>query len=321
MSKIFTAIRKIPGEMSDLVLPMLELDQQNGSPDEDHEAMVRAVVGDEDMAPSIPAPQGTRPEDPAPVVMTDRVRRMHLRLPASAPLLPFDGSNVAAAEQYRIIRTKLLQHESRPRMLLVSSAGPADGKTVTAINIAGALALKSDAKVLLADTDFRRSTIHKQLELPSSPGLLDVLSGAATLESALIRAEQFRNLYVISAGEPRTNPSELLDSPRWTSLCNELRSQFAYVIADSPPVASVADYDLLQAACDGVVLVVRPDHTKRQSFLKLLEIIPKEKLIGVVMNCVEDWFLGRSSGYAPYYGYHEPAEPANGTLAANKRRK
>jgi receptor protein-tyrosine kinase len=185
-------------------------------------------------------------------------------------------------------------------MILISSAGPGDGKSVTAVNVAGALSLKTEANVLLADTDFRRSTIHSQLGLPAAPGLADVLSGGATLEEALIRTKQFPNLYVISAGRHCANPSELLDSTQWSTICNQLRSRFRYVIADSPPVASVADYELLQATCDGVVLVVRPDHTKRQACMKAIEIIPKDKLIGVVMNCVSEWFLARDD-----YSYYD----------------
>src|SRR5262249_37778174 len=82
-----------------------------------------------------------------------------VRVPAAAPVLPFDGSHRRAAEQYRLVRTKIVQHPGQPRMLVVSSPAPGDGKTVTAVNIAGALALKNDANVLLMDGDLRRSTI------------------------------------------------------------------------------------------------------------------------------------------------------------------
>ena len=239
------------------------------------------------------------------------VRRLRIDFADKSPLLPFNSANFVAAEQYRVIRTRLIQHLKQPRLVLISSGGPGDGKSITAINIAGALSLKTDAKVLLVDADFRRPTIHTQLGFPATPGLSDVLSGSAALEEALIRTEQFPNLYVLPAGAPRSNPSELLDSERWRTLCGRLRSTFRYVIADSPPVATVADYELLQASLDGVILVVRPEHTKRQACLGALKIIPKEKLVGVVINCVEDWFLARRQSYAAPY-YYSSATPGNG---------
>jgi protein-tyrosine kinase len=303
MSKIFEALRKGQGEISEALPLVFEEEPQTQTqmaPLNTDESAVLAVLGDpEPDAPVQAAPTANR-SNRAPEVS---IRRLPIHLYGSAPLLPFDNTHFAASEQYRIIRTRLIQHPKQPRMVLISSAGPGDGKSVTAVNVAGALSLKTEANVLLADTDFRRSTIHTQLGLPASPGLADVLSGAATLEEALIRTEQFPNLYVISAGEPCANPSELLDSARWRAICDELLSRFRYVIADSPPVASVADYELLQATCDGVILVARPDHTKRQIFMKALETIPKDKLIGVVMNCVKDWFGGRRDYYMPsYYG-------------------
>lgn len=307
MIKIFEALRKGQGEISKVLPLILEEEQPQTLPptplEEGDASTVRAILGEgEPYAPDVPVFQAP-PEvhkTPAPAL----ARQIPIRLSESSPMLPFDNTHFGAAEQYRIIRTRLIQHPKQPRLVLISSAGPGDGKSTTAVNLAGALSLKTDAKILLADTDFRRSTIHTQLGLPASPGLADVLCGTATLDEALIQLEQFPNLCVISAGEPRANPSELLDSTRWASLCEQLYSRFRYVIADSPPVASVADYELLQAACDGVVLVVRPDHTKRNACLKAISMIPKEKLIGVVMNCVDDWFLGRSDYFNPYtYGY------------------
>ena len=90
-------------------------------------------------------------------------------------MLPFDdGVSSHASEQYRIVRTRIVQHPSRPSLILVSSPDPGDGKTITAINVAGALSLKSEGSVLLIDADFRRPNIHEQLGLPIGPGLADL---------------------------------------------------------------------------------------------------------------------------------------------------
>lgn len=295
MSKIFEMLQKGQGEISESILRSIEGEQpqpeEDSTPDASR-AQVLEVLGD-----SVPPdPFATLPDH----TLQGAIRQLPICISGSTPLLPFDDGEFVAAEQYRIIRTRLIQHPKQPRMILVSSPGPNDGKSVTAVNLAGAMSLKTEANVLLADTEFRRSVIHARLGFPASPGLADVLTGKATLEEALIRTEQFPNLYVIPSGEPLTNPSELLDSTRWARIANQLRNLFHYVVADSPPVASVADYELLQAVFDGVVLVVRPDHTGRQVCLKALELIPKGKLIGVVMNCVPKWLLHRGYHYEPY---------------------
>jgi capsular exopolysaccharide synthesis family protein len=158
--------------------------------------------------------------------------------------------------------------------------------------------------VLLVEGDLRRPALCTQMGMPSMPGLLNVLAGQAALDDVLIQVAQFPNLYVLPAGTSPSNPSELLDSSAWSSLRGTLREKFGYTIIDSPPVAAVADYDLLQVACDGVILVVRPDHTNRHDCRKAIESIPKDKLLGVVMNCVKQWFLVRSHGdYSSYYYY------------------
>src|SRR5581483_150312 len=308
MSNIFEALQKESEQVPQEVLSSL-FDGQ-ARPDSDRSPVIPLQpVSDipvPPVHPVVPPPRLVPPQNltaagTEPELQWARMRSIPITVNGAVPLLPFDDPNSGAAEQYRIIRTRIVQHPRQPGMLLISSAGPADGKSLTAINLAGALSLKSEARVLLMDTDFRRSTIHSQLSLPLSPGLSEVLSGTAALEEAIVRVEQLPNLYVIPAGEPRPNPSELLDSTRWLTICRRLREMFRYVIADSPPVASVADYELLQAASDGIILVARPDHTNRLGFSKALELVPEAKLIGVVMNCVPEWFLGRNYYYAPYY--------------------
>ena len=240
-------------------------------------------------------------EDPPVDRLALNIRSIAVHLSPRSPLLPFDESGSEVAEQYRIARTKIIQHPGSPRVLVVSSAGTGEGKTITAANLASVFALNSDGRVLLVDADLRRSMIHTQFRVSSTPGLAETLQGACHLEDALIQVKQFPSLYVIPAGEPKANPTELLDSCRWVTACDRFRRYFDYVIVDSPPVGAVADYDLIQASCDGVILVARPDQTKRKHFLEVLERIPREKLVGVLMNCVEKWFLWKQPRYRyPY---------------------
>lgn len=227
-------------------------------------------------------------------------RYVQLRLSEFLPIFPFEKGDSSAAEQYRIIRTKILHHAKKPRLIAVSSACSGDGKTVTSINIAGSLALKEDLTVLLVDTDLRRPRVAEALGIAATPGLTDVLSGRISFEDAVVRAEQFPNLFILSAGSRLENPAELLDSERWRALIEELRAQFDNVIFDATPVAAVADYELIQVVCDGIVLVARQDHSDRTSWMKALDTVAKDKFLGVVLNCVEDWWLWKTPTYDYY---------------------
>jgi protein-tyrosine kinase len=297
MSKMLDGVRKAPDAIPDLDLSVLV---GPGGSDPQPEQAIEARTRLEEPEPK-PATRSARAATQTGPGFSGR--KISLRLPQNSPALPFDGQQWLANEQYRILRTKLVQHVKRPKMILISSTGPADGKSITAINLAGAMSLKSEANVLLLDCDFRRSAIHAHLGTPETPGLAEVLAGKCNLEDAIVGAEEMPNLWVLPAGKSEGNPVELLDSSRWIETAAQLRALFKYIIVDSPPIAAVADYDLLQTASDGVVMVVRPDQSNRDLCYKALETVPKDKLIGVVMNCVPKFFAGRQYGYGYGYGY------------------
>jgi capsular exopolysaccharide synthesis family protein len=298
-------LRKSKGEIADAVAPLIEGEVRR-MPE-----MTAAVNSDAAPAPRPGAPTMT-PCTPVDAPSLAQVRTLSLRVPAPSPLLPFDSSQANASEQYRILRTRISHHPGQPSLIVVTSPAPGDGKSVTAINTAAALALKSEGRVLLLDADLRKSAIHTKLGLPESPGLADVLVGSCTAEAAMVHTREFANLYVMSAGAPRRNPAELLDSQPWHSLCGHLRGLFRYVIIDSPPVGGLADYDLIQTICDGVVLVLRPDSTNRDLCWSALKFIPEAKLVGVVLNCIPDWSPGRRAG-SEYYGYLPGSDRAPAT--------
>ena len=295
MSRIFEMLYKSKGEVADTVRPVVEM--ETGLP----EAAVAAAAQPQEEAPPAAAP------------LFPQIRTWNVRIAAPSPLLPFEEWR--PSEQYRILRTKISHHPRQPRMIVISSPASGEGKTVTAINAAGTLALKSEGKVLLLDTDLRRSAIHTQLGLPLSPGLTEVLMGASSLEEALVNVAELPNLYVLPGGKRQANPAELLDSAQWRSLAAKLRELFQYVISDSPPVGAVADYDLIQAVCDGVILVVRPDHTNRHLCQKALEIIPKNKFLVVLLNCVPDWSPSKYVGSDYYYSSEKELAASDGGAA------
>lgn len=240
--------------------------------------------------------------EPRPLISVEsRIRIVPIRLADRSPLLPYDGSSPRAGEQYRAVRTNLLQNPDAPRLLVVSSCGAGDGKTLSAVNTAGALAIKGDTTVLLVDADLRKPSLAAALGLPQEPGLADVLNGDCQLEDAIVRAAQFPNLFVLPAGKARRNPAELLDSPRWRQLCALVRNSFRFVLIDTPPIAAVTDYDLVQEGADGVIFVVRPDKSDRNLCLAAIQKVNATgKLTGVLVNCAENWFLYKRYGRYPY---------------------
>ncbi len=295
MSRIFDSLKKAGGKAADVALPLIDKSEAADPPtrESDGKAVAEPTRTGESLAPAAP-----------------QIRVVSARPLPNLPLLPFDGTHPSAAEQYRIIRTKIVQHTLQPRVVAISSPGAGDGKTISALNIAGALSLKGEVKVLLVEADLRRSNFCKLLQLSDEPGLIDVLSRKCALEEAVMKVEQLPNLFLLGAGAFRPDASELLDSPFGRSIFQTLRKRFHYVVLDCPPIGSIADYDVIQAAADGVLVVIRPDHTKRGPAMDTLASVPKDKMLGVVMNHVKPWFLWRKSD-AAYYYYGEPGAEAS----------
>ena len=312
MSRIFELLNKSKGEVADLVRPLVD-EQTRWTPPTNGESHSSEVPAAAPAAPAAPAAEEAPAAEPHPLA---HIRTLSLRIPAPSPLLPFENGQWRPNEQYRILRTKISRHPKQPQVIVISSPASGDGKSVTAINTAGALSLKSGAEVLLLDADLRKPVMHKQLGLPQSPGLADVLAGACTLDEALVHTREFPNLYAITSGTTSVNPVELLDSRPWRDLCARLRTMFRYVIIDSPPVGAVADYALIQDVCDGIILVVRPDYTDRNLCRQSLDLVPKAKFLGVLLNCVPDWApLGQGGSDYYYYGGKTYADKQNGSAA------
>ena len=123
------------------------------------------------------------------------------------PVFPFlAGGDAHAAEQYRILRTNILQHPAQPKVIAISSAAPGDGKTLTSINIAGILAMKSDSRVLLIDADLRRCAVASTLGIETGMGFGDLLKGTCKLKDAVVKLRSPENLYVLPAGQVSVTP-------------------------------------------------------------------------------------------------------------------
>jgi capsular exopolysaccharide synthesis family protein len=206
------------------------------------------------------------------------------------------------AESYRALRTSLLLSNlgSPPRVIMVTSALPQEGKTTTSINTAVVLAQKG-VRVLLIDADLRRPSIHKTLGMGPHSGLSNVLTGSATLEKAITRTAVLPNLFILAAGTPPPNPAELLASSNMRDVLMQLREQYDHIVIDTPPSLSVTDAVVLSPRADAVVLVIRSGQTTKQALRRSRDILTQvnAKVVGVLLNAVDL----TSPDYYYYYEY------------------
>jgi protein-tyrosine kinase len=208
--------------------------------------------------------------------------------PALDPLLIVAAEPASpAAEQYRLLRTHLFAHDRSRRLQLVLVTSPCngDGKTLTAANLAVAMAQEYQQRVLLLEADLRRPTISSLFDLPASPGLAGVLVGGAAIETALVPVAD-QHLTLLPAGEPPASPTELVGSAGMRRTIESLRSQFDRIVIDTPPVA-LADTHVLASFADGILLVVRAGVTPRDAVERALGAFDRNKLLGLVLNEVE----------------------------------
>jgi protein-tyrosine kinase len=192
------------------------------------------------------------------------------------------------AEQYRALRHMIEQlHKSTELSVIgVSSPDAADGKTTTAINLAGALAQAADARVLLVDADLRGANLaaHLGLDDHAAPGLVDAILNAKLTLEAVVQARPHLNLSVLTAGRRASAPYEVLKSPRVGELLAEARTKYDYVIVDTPPLVSVPDSRVIEKWVDGFLIVVAANRTPRKLVEEALNLMPPAKIIGMVFN-------------------------------------
>jgi len=203
------------------------------------------------------------------------------------------------AEQFKILRTNILFPlvGSPPRSILVTSAGPGEGKTFTSANLAISIALNINRHVLLIDADMRRPQLHKRFGFGSVPGLSDYLAKGRLLPSLLLKTKVDK-LTLLAAGSPPDNPAELIGAERMSSLLAEVTNRYPdrIVVIDAPPPALAAETSVLARQVDGVLVVVRYESTRRNDLADLVAQVGEKKILGSIVNCIE-------TAASRYYGY------------------
>ncbi|MBA2303476.1 MAG: CpsD/CapB family tyrosine-protein kinase [Acidobacteria bacterium] len=221
----------------------------------------------------------------APVATAVRISPMFVA--ATAP-----GS--VAAEHYRLLRTRLQGHENgrRTQLLLVTSPRMGDGKTTTSANLALTMAQEFHQRVVLVEADLRRPALTELFGLPPGPGLVDVLLGGVSLESALVQIPG-QQLFLLPGGMAAPRSAGLLESTMMRHTLDSLRGRFDRIVMDAPPV-TIADTHVLARMADGVVFVVRAGVTPRGAVERALAEMDGDKLLGLVLNDADS---GDDAGY------------------------
>ncbi len=227
-------------------------------------------------------------------------------------LVSFTNPASFAAEQYQGLRLTI-ERLARTRdgqgrngqVIAVSSAAAGEGKTVTAINLAGALARGAEARVLLIDADLRRPAVGKTLGLldPHVNGLADAVADEKLDFSAVARRVDPFTLWVVPAGDPRAPIHRVLRSPRLELLLQQARREYDVIVIDTPPLLPVFDSALLSRIVDGVLIVVAANQTPRKLLGEALNLVEPAKVMGIVFNRDDRPLFGY---YDEYYREYFP---------------
>jgi exopolysaccharide transport family protein len=234
---------------------------------------------------------------------------------AERALIVSEDPKSVAAEAYRGIRTAVIfaSPDSGNKVLLVTSAAPSEGKSITASNLAVSMA-QSGKKTLVIDADFRKPRLHRIFKVNNEKGFSNLIVGAAVLEDVINKTE-IPNLDIIPCGHIPPNPAELLGSKNMRKYLNELKERYSMIIFDSPPIMAVTDSIVLSTLVDDVLLVVWAGKTSREVVRRAVEQLRdvRANLIGAVLNNItvgqENYYYYQY--YSSYYGDKKPPESSS----------
>lgn len=212
----------------------------------------------------------------------------------------------AASEAYKLLRTNITLSlpQDQCQVLGITSSGPSEGKSTTAMNLAYSFAL-SDKRVLLVESDMRKPTISTRLDIAQKPGLSNFLLNLNALSECTRKCQLHENITILSAGDVPPNPAELLESSKIDGLIESARKHFDVVIFDLPPINVVTDALVVSTKVDGNIIVVRSDITTKKEVAEVVNALTfaKAKILGFVLTDTN--LASKSYGkYKKGYGYH-----------------
>ena len=247
--------------------------------------------------------------------LLELVEEVPFRAATDSLLIDVSRPHEAPMEEFRTLRTRLNHMKTLQPIhsIVVTSASPAEGKSLSAANLALAQAHLAGNITLLADFDFRRPIVHTLFGIDRSPGITDYLLGKVPLHKAM-RKVAGTNLYIMPAGEAVINPLELLNLREVKVMMDRLPTLFNWIILDSPPLLFAADASLLGTLCHGTLLVVRIGHTTIDSVTRAMQSLCNNNVLGIVVNGARRGEL--YSKYTYYHSYYTPKEEDLGDAGA-----
>ena len=284
---------------------------------------IDAIFPETEAAPQSPSPtpaalQGSEPVSQGDVAITPAP------VPAprdSGPSLMFDpvtGGSVerlvighamtaASREQYRRLAAVLHggQETAGVKVIMIASAVPAEGKTLTAANLALTMSESYKRKTLLIDADLRRPSQNALFGIVSPRGLVDCLKPNGDKRLPVHQVSEM--LSVLPAGHATSDPMAGLTSDRMNRLLTEARSLFDWIILDTPPVGLLTDAHLLASMVDGALLVIRADSTPHELVRRAVDALKRERILGVVLNGAKAEHQHNYGAYARYYSQYQSA--------------
>jgi protein-tyrosine kinase len=311
VSRIDEALRRARGDEADRDLPVDDLQ----APWEFAEGVPTAL------APAPPAPveaeaeaddlavRGSQDSD-APLTSASAPSGV---LPDAGLFVSLDGDEKmvgaglrqAVVEEYRKLSASLhqAQNEHGLQVLIVASAVPGEGKSLTAANVALTLTTSYSRRVLLIDADLRRPSLHSLFRAPVTSGLSEGLDAAIAARVTAIQLSSL--LALLPAGRPVENPVPLLTSQRMAELIRDARQHFDWIVIDTPPVGLLTDANLLTKEADAALLVIHANRTPYPLVQKAIQAVGKAKIFGVVMNRLDANATVGANSYAGYGKYYK----------------
>jgi len=211
---------------------------------------------------------------------------------------------ISIAEDYRTVRTSILLSfaENPPRSILVTSALPKEGKSVTVTNLAVAFAQLGE-RVLVVDTDLRKPRLHQIFKIERQEGLSNFLTGNLAMRDAIQKTD-VENIFLMPSGPIPPNPSELLNSKKMKQLMTESREGFDFIFFDTPPVLAVIDPLIVSAMTDATMFVIKAGVTARKPFMNAINELQKANgnILGVLFNELK--VKSGDLGFMDYYHYY-----------------